>query len=346
MEEYSAHDGAAVPETEDLDARIRELDAALADESGSSDLTARVRVAESLNACGDLLAQAHRDEEAIASFDRVVTAFGDAHELALRLETLTALGYKAYVLSERGFDDRAAEAFDEVLARVGDAQDPVLREAAALALFNKGHMLDAAGCWTDALAALDAAARFGEHATGDEAPTAPAVELGARSMRMSIAVLKRLERWDDAIRRSNELVARYGASADGEVRDHVAAAVSHKLHTAADRNLRGAVDEAREAMVARFGDARELSTRLIFLQAMIRAGTYYEHRRRPDVSREIYRDILARFPEPEQDDIDELVGWTRTRMSEFDRALAASRREAVAFVAGGAIGALLGRRRK
>jgi tetratricopeptide (TPR) repeat protein len=346
MCECPEDEGAAVSEADDVEVRIRDLDLALERDAGSSDLASRVRVAQSLIARGAELARVGRVEEAISSFDRVLSEFGDAREPELRVESVTALGYKAWALSERGFDDLAGEAFDAVIARVGDAQDAPLRGAAVLALFNKGHMLHEAGRSQEALDALDAAVSLGAPGGGRTQPTAYLIELQARSMRLSIAVLKRLGRWDDAIARSDELVARFGGSDDAEIRDHVAAAVSHKLHTAADRNRRAVVDNAREVMLARFGDAREPSIRLTFAQAMVRAGTYYEDRRRPDVSREIYRDILERFPRSEGADIDELVGWTRTRMSEFDRALAMGRNEAVAFGAGVAIGALLGRRRK
>ncbi len=94
-------------------------------------------------------------------------------------------------------------------------------------------------------------------------------------------------------------------------------------------------------MVADFGDAAEPEIRLLFLQAMTKAGTYLETRRRPDLARKVYQDIMRRFPDPERPDIDDLVAWTRERLDEFDRALAKGKRQAIAVGSGAAIVALL-----
>jgi hypothetical protein len=151
-------------------------------------------------------------------------------------------------------------------------------------------------------------------------------------------------RGQGAISCADEIVEHYGRHTASDVREQVAAALSHKIHIAARYDMREHVDSARARMVAQFGDAEDPAIRMLFLQAMTKAGTCLEGRRRPDLSRTIYQNIVRRFPEPERPDIDEIVTWTRNRLAEFDKAIAKGNRQAIELGAGAAIAALLRRR--
>jgi len=328
-----------VPDRDEQAQRLQQLDETLERDRDSTDADARNRFADSLVAKGILLAESERSDEAGRCFDAAVASFADDDDPALRRQALVALGYKAWMLGREGRISDAEAAFDDVVRRVGDASDGSAREAGAQALYNKGHMLRRAGRLEPALDAFRLVRRYGD--SPDRVQS-----LVSKAMLLEVSILRDLQRPREAITCADEIVERFGERTASELREPVAKALSHKVHIAAEHDLREHLDSARTEMVARFGDANEPDIRLLFLQAMTRAGTYLEGCGRPDLSRKIYQDIVRRFPEPERPDIDELVTWTQERLGEFDKAIAKGNRQAaVVLGAGAAIAGLFRSRR-
>ena len=86
-----------------------------------------------------------RGEEALPSFDQVVTRFGDAPEVAFREVVAQALYSTALTLSGLGRDEEAFVASDQVVVHFGDAPEPALREQVAQALSERDLALHQLG---------------------------------------------------------------------------------------------------------------------------------------------------------------------------------------------------------
>ena len=67
-------------------------------------------------------------EEAIKSYDEVISRFQDAPKLALREQVAMALFNKGNNLADMGQREEAIKSYDEVISRFQDAPELVLRE--------------------------------------------------------------------------------------------------------------------------------------------------------------------------------------------------------------------------
>ena len=97
------------------------------------------RTAEALDEKADALMRLGRREEAIATWDKLVTAYRESPEIVLRRRVAEALVSKGVVMDELGYPRRAIAAYDELAAGgvVGRAPEPTLGQHVAKAMVNK-----------------------------------------------------------------------------------------------------------------------------------------------------------------------------------------------------------------
>jgi tetratricopeptide (TPR) repeat protein len=86
---------------------------------------------------GVALGRLSRHEDAIASYDEVVSRFGKSADPALAKYVARALVNKGFALGELGRHEDAIASYDEVVSRFGKGDDPAVREEVARALNQK-----------------------------------------------------------------------------------------------------------------------------------------------------------------------------------------------------------------
>lgn len=153
---------------------------------------------------GAALARMGRGEEAIATYDELVAACGEAE--ALRAKLATALANKSSRLDDLGRFEEALAVCEAVVARFGDDADPAVQKQVARALLNAGATLAQLGRWDAAVAASDAlVARF-------EASSDPGLlPCVAEAMLAKTARLAVLRRHPETISLCDAVTARFGA---------------------------------------------------------------------------------------------------------------------------------------
>jgi tetratricopeptide (TPR) repeat protein len=149
------------------------------------------------------LAQLGRREQAIECFDAATAQFGDVDDPYVRQHVACALGYKAFVLDEMGRRADAEATVKEIDARCGTAAEPEVR-AEALDIYENAI----------------------ERYEGDPTPDAQAAL--ALTLANKAEALFGLDRVKDAERVADQIVARWGDSADLELRWRVASALRSK----------------------------------------------------------------------------------------------------------------------
>lgn len=114
-----------------------------------------VKVAEVLFNRGITQGQLNQHEMVIATYDDVLSRFGNATEPALREQVAKALIYKGTRQENLSRLDAAIATYDEVVRRFGEATEPMLREQVAIALVKKGFIQGEQGQYKKAIATND-----------------------------------------------------------------------------------------------------------------------------------------------------------------------------------------------
>ena len=118
--------------------------------------------ATSLRNKGVALNALNRSEEAIATYDELLSRFGTATEPALREQVAKALLGKGVALGALNRSKEEIAVYDELLSRFGTATEPALQEQVAKALFNKGITLGTLNRSEEAITVYDELlSRFG-----------------------------------------------------------------------------------------------------------------------------------------------------------------------------------------
>lgn len=105
---------------------------------------------------GVTLGQLNRSEEAIATYNALITQFGPATELALREQVAKAMLNKGYPLGQLNRSEEAIATYDALITQFGTAEDLVLRDSVAKAMYNKGNGLSKLNRSEAAIATYDA----------------------------------------------------------------------------------------------------------------------------------------------------------------------------------------------
>ncbi|HSB09132.1 MAG TPA: tetratricopeptide repeat protein [Blastocatellia bacterium] len=215
-------------------------------------LDLRARLATVLVEKGLTLGQLNRNEEALRTYDEVVSRFGEAAEPVLLGELGRALINKANLLAQLNRNEEAIGLYDEVLKRFGESVEPVLCEAVARALNNRGATLATVDRLEEAFASFDdVVKRFGE-----------AEDVGLRVEVVGALVRKgqwliTLERYEEAVLVFDDVLQRVGTSRELALCDELGCALVKKAAALlALRRSEEAIALLNE-VVEHFGEASE-----------------------------------------------------------------------------------------
>lgn len=114
-----------------------------------------VKVAEVLFNRGITQGQLNQHEMVIATYDDLLTRFGNTSEPFLLMFVAMALVIKGTRLGQLGQHEAAISTYDDVLSRFGEANEPEIREQVARALVNKGISQGQLGKYKAAIATFD-----------------------------------------------------------------------------------------------------------------------------------------------------------------------------------------------
>jgi len=126
-------------------------------------LALREQVAKAIFNKGIAQRQLGQDEAAMATYDELVSRFGQTSEPALRELVAKAIFNKGIAQSQLGHDEAAMASYDELLSRFGQASELALRELMAKAMVNKAVIQRQLGHSEAAMASYDELlSRFGQ----------------------------------------------------------------------------------------------------------------------------------------------------------------------------------------
>lgn len=283
---------------------------------------------------GHALGELGRFEEALATFDEVVSKFGDTSELRSSVWVAKALVGRGYWLFKLNRLEEALTAFEELVRRYGDSPEPLLRESVARALFNKSFCLgqsrgreeeiaayeelvrrfgDEAGAsvgeWV-AMALYNKGYRLGELNRPEEAVAAfdevvrrygDAAELPLR-VQVAMALVGRgnrlhgLSRSQEALDSYDEVLRRYGDAAETRLRAEVAGALFNKGKQLGDLNRREEAVATFDEVARRYGDAPESALRELVARSFINKGEHLRKlKRREEEAAAAFEEVVRRF---------------------------------------------------
>ena len=218
-------------ERDDPEARITASDLVVAEDGGSTDLPARVRVAQALIDRGNALIDLDRyndakaitfhklqhADQAVAACDALIASYGEDEALNVRALVAGAMLLKSQLLGEDDHKEQAVVLLDELLQLLGVPSAPKLRETLAGALLEKARMLSRLGRDEEAVhVADDLLERF----SADPPTGRPWIALNALSDKARY--LRVLHRLEETVAVFDELIERYGHQQVPEVRAEVA----------------------------------------------------------------------------------------------------------------------------
>jgi tetratricopeptide (TPR) repeat protein len=273
--------------------RIAAYDEALLRLGDASDPGDQLEVAILLGNKAYALDALGRFEESVAAYTELAARFEDADDPALRSEASRGLFGLAYELGRLGRADEAIDAYDRLVARFGDDSEPKVRERVLRALENKridlvrlGRGAEALETHDEILARLDAA---GERGSGErvveslrrkallldglDRPEEALVVLGgaaavldeqdeptpeleaatADALVARASVLHRLGRDGEAIGAYDEVVERFGDSADDALAERVAGAMLDRAAMLREAGGAPDLEGLRDELLSRFG---------------------------------------------------------------------------------------------
>ena len=241
------------------------------------------------------LGELGQSEDEIAIYDEIVSRFGDAEELELRVTVARALVNKGFRLSELGRTDDESAIYDEIVSRFGDAEDLELRVQVARSLFNKGLRFGGLDRAEDEIAVYDeVVSRFGE---------AEEPELRVRVARALVNKgfrLGRRGRTEDEIAVYDEVVSRFGDAEKSELRESAARAMFNKGVRLG--RLGRTEDEIAvyDEVVSRFGDAEELELRIVVARALFNKSRTLGALGRSEEAIAAYDEVVGRIGDAEE----------------------------------------------
>jgi tetratricopeptide (TPR) repeat protein len=227
-----------------------------------------------------------RSEEAIAAYDELVEACGEAD--ALRAKLATALANKSSRLDDLGRFDEALAVAEEVVARFGADADPTVQKQVARALLNAGATLAQLGRWDAAVAASDAlVARF----EGSSDPSLlPCV---AEAMLAKTARLAVLKRHPETISLCDAVAARFGGLP--AFRTTVAQALFVKARVLDELRQSDDASAVYGQLIALLRDADDAAMREILAESLLAQGQAIADQGRHADAVALFGELVARF---------------------------------------------------
>ncbi|HET9280952.1 MAG TPA: tetratricopeptide repeat protein [Candidatus Angelobacter sp.] len=281
--------------------------------SGQSKLNTAVTAkwARALHLKGFLLGKSGHIEDAIVAIDEVVRRFGEASELALRVQVAKALYNKGVGLRILNRSEDAIAAYDEVVQRFGDASELALREQVAMALYNKGWGLGHIDRSEDALAAYDEVVqRFGD------ASELALREQVAKALYNKGWSLGQLNRNEDAIAAYDELVRRFGDASELALREPVAKTLFNKGIELEQLNRNKDAIAAYEEVVRRFRGATEVPLLEFAAKALLAQAKLFKELNQKERMLSICSEILQNFENRSEAELQVYVQEAKKLMDE------------------------------
>jgi tetratricopeptide (TPR) repeat protein len=239
---------------------------------------------------GVLLGELERLEDAIASYEQVVSRFGDAADPALREVTAKALVNRAVSLGKLGRSEEELAGYDDVVRRFGEAADPALRDQTAKALVNRAVTFDQLGRSEEALAGYDdVVRRFGEAAD-------PALrDQTAKALVNRAVTFGKLGRSEEELAGYDDVIARFGEATDPALRDQTAKAIFNKAITLGELGRHEEELAGYDDVVDRFADATDPALRDQTAKALVNRAATLSQLGRHEVALAGYEDVMSRI---------------------------------------------------
>ena len=238
----------------------------------SAEMTARELIEK-----GKKFRKLKQPEDALATYDEVVSRYGTSKVPALREAVARALHRAGTLLWDLGRREDALAACDEVVGRYGTSEVPALQEAVARALVNRAVVLGELKRSEDALAACDEV--VGRYGTSEMPALQEAV---TRALLTRAGVLGELNRSEDVLAAYDEVVGRYGTSEMPALQEAVAGALHRAGTLLRDLGRHEDALAACDEVVGRYGTsempalqeavARALVNRAVILGELNRSG--------------------------------------------------------------------------
>jgi tetratricopeptide (TPR) repeat protein len=228
---------------------IRTVDVLRTNLGGENGDDLSMHIVRGLNYKALALSRLGRLEEAVDVDEEALTRFSGVSE-PLVLEALASiLGHMGYCLRLLGRFDEALDVWDEISERYSDVDLPNLRIAVGDALKEKTTLQALMGRSNDAMISASALAELTDNVTGLDESVRSAEALVAQG-----AAMLSNKRFEDAIRIFDEVIDRFDASLELELRE----VVTHALYSkATGLECLGNKEEATEVfrdMLSRFGE--------------------------------------------------------------------------------------------
>ena len=236
----------------------------------------------------------NRVEDAIATFDALVSRFGESETPALLGTVAAALVSKGVTLGTLNRPEEALTACDEVLRRFGESETPALLEPIAMALVGKGATLGTLNRPEEALTAYDEVLRrFGESET-------PAL-LGtvAAALVSKGVTLGTLNRPEEALTACDEVLRRFGESETPALLEPIAMALVGKGATLGTLNRPEEALTACDEVLRRFGESETPILLELVANALINKGMALGMLNRPEEALTACDEVVRRFGESE-----------------------------------------------
>jgi tetratricopeptide (TPR) repeat protein len=175
-----------------------------------------LRVNSALFNKGVVLAQIGRTEEAIKTYDRLVSRVGASRQLGLRESAVRALFNKGASLANLQRREAAIGVYDDLVSRYRDDPEPSMTEAVGKALINKGVTLAELNRFGEAIAVLDEVVeRWGN------SPDGALRRRASRALLNKVSALIQLDQRQMALATYDEILDRFGNDSEPSLREVV-----------------------------------------------------------------------------------------------------------------------------
>jgi tetratricopeptide (TPR) repeat protein len=171
-----------------------------------------LRVNSALFNKGVVLAQIGRTDEAIKTYDRLVSRVGGSRQPGLRESAVRALFNKGAGLASLERREEAIGVYDDLVSRYRDDPEPSMTEAVGKALINKGVALAELKRFAEAIAVLDEVVeRWGD------SPDGTLRRRASRALLNKAAALIQLDQRQTALTTYDEILNRFGNDSESSL---------------------------------------------------------------------------------------------------------------------------------
>jgi len=234
-------------------------------------------------------------QDAILTFDEIVTRFGGRDDLESHKGLGDALGRKGIALGRLGRHEEAVAAFEEIVKRFAGREETALLELVAKALGNKGIALGRLGRHDEAVASFEEIVK--RFAGREEAAL---LKLVAKALGHMGFTLGRLGRNDEALAAYEEVLKRFAERKESALLEWVAKALGNKGVALGKLGRHDEAMAAFEGVVKRFAEREETVLLEQVATALVNKGVTLGGLGRYDEAMAAYEEVIKRFAAHEE----------------------------------------------